>query len=313
MKKIVKGLLLMFMIVSLFGCSHEQTEDIYIVYTNDVAGNLTGDIGYSGVKAYKDKLKSEHKYVSLVDAGDFLDGDVGLFNGGKDVIDIMNDVGYDVVALGNQEFSVGIENLAQDIKNSKFDYVTCNLKYIGNSRNRLKKVKPYVIKRYGGVRIAFIGVVTPETLKPGKLAYEGIKENGEIAYDFYQADDGQELYDQVQKTVDKVRKRAEYVIVLSHLGSNSVAEGFSSYDLITNTTGIDVVIDGHSHTINYGEAVTNKDGGLVVLTSTGERLQNIGVLQIHKNHTYTTALYPSVEEKDVAIEEKANAVYAAMN
>ena len=67
------------------------------------------------------------------------------------------------------------------------------------------------------------------------------------------------------------------------------------------------------YTINYGEAVTNKDGGLVVLTSTGERLQNIGVLQIHKNHTYTTALYPSVEEKDVAIEEKANAVYAAMN
>ena len=303
----------MFVIVSLFGCSHEQTEDIYIVYTNDVGGNLTGEIGYSGVKAFKDKLKSEHRYVSLVDAGDFLDGDVGLFNGGKNVIEIMNDVGYDVVTLGNQEFSVGIDNLAQNIKDSKFDYVTCNLKYIGNSKNRLKKVKPYVIKRYGGVRIAFIGVVTPETLKPGKLPYEGIKENDEIVYDFYQADEGQELYNQVQKTVDKVRKRAEYVIVLSHLGSNSVTEGFSSYDLIKNTNGIDVVIDGHSHTINHGEAVTNKDGGLVVLTSTGERLQNIGVLQLHINHTYTTTLYPSVDEKNVSVEEKANAVYEAMN
>ena len=136
-----------------------------------------------------------------------------------------------------------------------------------------------------------------------------IEKDGQLLYGFYEGDEGEELYSQVQKTIDKVRKKVDYVIVLSHLGSNSVTEGFSSYDLIDHTSGIDVVIDGHSHTVISGEGVYDSEGNNVVLTSTGEKLQNLGVLIIHPDHTFNTVLYPSVDEKDSSIDELIASFY----
>ncbi|MBQ6217571.1 MAG: metallophosphoesterase [Erysipelotrichaceae bacterium] len=298
-------LLITFCMFLLFlnACKHEQTEDIYILYTNDIAGEVYGEVGYSGVKGYKDYLQSEHPYVGLVDAGDFFDGSFSVSDKGAAIVQIMNAVGYEAAALGNQEFWIGLDALANNIKESDFPYLSCNLKYEGSGEDLLKDVKPYVIKQYGWTKIAYIGVTTPETMTPGKPSYEAITENGEFIYSFYEGNDGADLYEQVQKTIDKVRKKVDYVIVLAHLGSNSVTEGFSSYDLIDNTTGIDVVIDGHSHTPISGEGVYDAGGNNVVLTSTGEKLQNLGVLIIHPDHTFNTALYPSVYEKNSAIDE----------
>lgn len=312
MKKIVKLFSVLLLLSMITGCNHEQVEDIYILYTNDVASALDNGVSYAGVKKYKDDLSSQHRYVSLVDAGDFFDGDVGLKSKGKYIVEIMNAVGYDVVTLGNQEFSIGLDGLSQSIKESDFTYVSCNLKYIGSGRNPLNKVKDYTILNYGGTKIAFIGVTTPETLIPGKRAYEAINVNGKLVYDFYEGDDGHELYNRVQKIVDKVRKKVDYVIVLAHLGSNGVTEGFSSYDLIHNTTGIDVVIDGHSHNDISGEAVNNLEGSMVVLTSTGQHLDTLGELTIHKDHTYTTTLYRTDMDRDSYVQSIVDSVYARL-
>ena len=303
MNKIFRIALLFLLVLSISGCDlFEQKEDIIIMYTNDVAGNMVeGEVGYDGVKGYKNYLESENNYVSLVDAGDFFDGKLSQKDGGEAIVNLMNAVGYDFVALGNQEFSIGIDNLARNIENSNFTYLSCNLKYIGNKTDPLKAIKPYAIKRYGWTKVAFIGVTTPETLKEGKESYEAINVDGQLIYSFYEENEGLDLYERVQEVVDKVRNKVDYVIVLSHLGSNSVAEGFSSYDLIDNTSGIDVVIDGHSHTVISGEAVYNKDGEVVVLTSTGEKLQNLGVLTMHPDHTFTTVLYPVIYEKDPTV------------
>ncbi|MBQ6334380.1 MAG: CapA family protein [Erysipelotrichaceae bacterium] len=302
-KKFFFAVFIVLLSFSLSGCQKEQIEDIYILYTNDVASEVYGDVGYAGVKGYKDYLKSEHQYVSLVDAGDFFDGDISRASKGQNIVKVMNAVGYDAVVLGNQEFSIGLDALAENIGKSDFSYVSCNLKYLGSGKDPLKKVKPYVIKKYGPTKIAFIGVTTPETLTEGKEARAAIEKDGQLLYSFYEGNEGADLYQQVQKTIDKVRKKVDYVIVLAHLGSNSVTEGFSSYDLIDHTSGIDVVIDGHSHTVISGEGVYDADGKKVVLTSTGEKLQNLGVLAIHPDHTYTTILYPSVYEKDSSINE----------
>ena len=295
--------LIFLLCVSLSSCKHEQPEDIYILYTNDVAGAVYGGVGYAGVKGYKDQLKNEHQYVSLVDAGDFFDGSFSERDKGKAVVQIMNMVGYDVVAVGNQEFSIGLVALAENIAESAFDYVSCNLKYIGKESDPLMKVKPYVIKKYGWTKVAFIGVTTPETMTEGKPSYEAIRQDDQFLCRFYEENDGSDLYEQVQRTSDKVRNKVDYVIIVSHLGSNSVTEGFSSYDLIDHTSGIDVVIDGHSHTVISGEGVYDADGNNVVLTSTGKELENLGVLTIHPDHTFNTVLYPSVYEKDSGIDE----------
>ncbi len=301
-KRFITAAILSFLLLPGYD-SGRQTEDIYILYTNDVASAVDENFGYAGVKGYKDMLKEEHEYVALVDAGDFFDGTLASRSNGEDIVELMNAVGYDVAAVGNQEFSIGIKALKRNIRNSDFKYVSCNIRYIGNKWNMLKRVKPYVIKRYGPIKVAYIGVTTPETLTPGKMAYVACLENGEVAYDFYQADEGLELYDQVQKTVDSVRNKVDYVIVLAHLGSNNVTEGFSSYDLITHTRGIDAVIDGHSHTPILGEPVLNLDGEDVALTSTGQKFQNLGVMVLKSDHTIFTNLYPTIYESDEKIEK----------
>lgn len=308
-KHFIFTILILFLMLVLCSCETEQTEDILIVYTNDVAGEVNGNIGYAGVKAFKDQLKAEHRYVSLVDAGDFFDGNYGRQNGGKDILAVMNAAGYDVVAVGNQEFSIGLDALADNVNNASFPFVSCNLKYLGSGKNPLKKVKPYTILRYGPTKIAFIGVTTPETLTPNKPAYEAITEGDELLYSFYEGNEGQDLYEQVQKTVDKAKKKADYVIVLSHLGSNSVTEGFSSYDLIDHCTGIDVVIDAHSHTVIFGEGVYDAEGNDVVLTSTGEKLEYVGLLSIHPDRTYTTVLYPNIEERDPTVQGLVDSLF----
>ena len=141
------------------------------------------------------------------------------------------------------------------------------------------------------------------------LKYKAITKDGEAQFYLYEDNNGQALYEQIQKTVDKVRKKVDYVILLAHLGSNSTIEGFNSYDVISHTSGIDVVIDGHSHTVNHGEAVNNKDGEMVVLTSTGQMIENLGVLEIHPDHTFTTVLYPTVDELDVSVQALVDELY----
>jgi len=308
LKNMKKILLLVLLLLSLCGCRHEQTEDIWIVYTNDVASTIDGDIGYAGLKGFRDHCLTENPYVALVDAGDFFDGDLALNCSGGCIMKLMEAVGYDAVAIGNQEFAIGLDALSRNMQYSDFPFLSCNIKYLGEGEDPLSYRQPYVIKQYGYTKVAFIGVTTPETITPGKRTYSILTKDGEPIYDFYGANEGQDLYEQVQKTVDSLRKKADYVVVLAHLGMNSVAKGYSSYELIANTTGIDVVIDAHSHTENAGEAVANKDGTNVILTSTGQKFAYIGLMKIHPDHTYTTAIYSSTNYYDDGIREMAKQI-----
>ena len=302
-KKLFLISMVLFMMISLCACSTKQTEDIFVLYTNDTAGELNGNISFSNIKGYKDLLESEDKGVCLVDAGDFLDGSISYRSKGQDIVKIMNLVGYDAVAMGNQEFSIGVDALKECIEKSDFDYLSCNMRFTGLNEEPLKAVKPYVIKKIKGTKIAFIGVTTPDVLISGKPSYEALIENGELIYDFYEGNKGADLYKQVQSVVDEASKKADYVIVLSHLGSNSTRDGFSSYELIANTNGIDALIDGHSHTVIEGETVFNKDGNIVLLTSTGEKLSHLGIMKLSPDHTCTSGLLTSIEEANAEVDQ----------
>ena len=85
--------------------SEELSEDIIIIHTNDVHCGLNDSIGYDGLMLYKKELQTKYKHVLTVDAGDHIQGGaIGLLSKGLDIIKIMNDIEYDVVALGNHEF-----------------------------------------------------------------------------------------------------------------------------------------------------------------------------------------------------------------
>ena len=303
MKKIL-SLIILTLILTLTGC-RQPKEDIYIFYTGDVHCGIDSNLGYPAVKALVDETKAEHKNVLLVDTGDYLQGGiVGSMSRGSYIVDLMNQMGYDLVTFGNHEFDYDMDRLSELMEMADFSFIATNTRYSGSKSSVFENLPTYVIKDFQGTKVAFLGVLTPETLTSSTPVY--FMEDDAFVYDFYGGNDGMELSEQVQKTVDEARsKGADYVVVLSHLGSETQYAPYDAVTLIRNTTGIDVVIDGHSHSVVYGDPYPNAEGKDVILTSTGTKLQNLGELIIAADGTISTML---ISEYDKADEEIANTI-----
>lgn len=289
-------ILLLCLLLALFsGCTAQQQgqQDIVILYTNDVHCAVDGVIGYAGLAAYQEYMEQQTPYVTLVDCGDALQGDaIGAVSQGEYLVDIMNKVGYDFAVLGNHEFDYGMEQLSALLQQSQAQYLGCNIQYSGSGKNALAALQPYVIAAYGQVEIAFIGIATPESITKSTPAYF-MDASGEFVYDFY-GSSGAALANQVQQTVDECRAQgADYVIALAHLGDDESSAPFRSTDLIAVTSGIDVVLDGHSHSVISCQWLENKQGELVALSSTGTGLANIGQLIITPGGNISVGLVSS--------------------
>ena len=127
-----------------------------------------------------------------------------------------------------------------------------------------------------------------------------MKEN---IYSFDQGDDGTALYESVQNAVDEAKNAgADYVIALCHLGVEEGLGAYESKEVIANTTGIDVFLDGHSHSVMDCERVKDKDGEWVLLSQTGTKFQSVGMLLIEADGSISTGLIKDVEEKDADME-----------
>ena len=232
------------------GCSvndKAQADDIIILYTNDVHCSIDDDIGYAGLAAYKQWCGENTPYVTLVDCGDALHGNaIGTVSKGEYPAELMKRAGYDFAVLGDQEFGYGMEQLDRLIEISGAQYLGCNIRYTGEgSAAFLSRLLPYEIVSYGEVKVAFIGVSTPESIVKSVPTYF-CDENGNYVYDFF-GGSGEELYGCVQENVDACLKDgADYVVILAHLGTDESSSPFTSTELIANTRGIDAVLDGNS-------------------------------------------------------------------
>lgn len=297
-RRIINALFIMtavFFLLCSCGITRWGQEDIVILYTNDVHCAVEDHIGYAGLVAYQKQMEEKTPYVTLVDCGDAIQGDViGLLSEGEYPVQMMNRIGYDLAVPGNHEFDYGMEQLSQLIQEAEASYLCCNVRYTGAGESALKEISPYHIEKYGDVEVAFIGVCTPENITSSTPTYF-MDEAGEFVYDFYVRENGEEFYTQVQATVDEcLKKGAEYVILLTHLGVDEDSAPFRSIDLIEHTEGVNAVLDGHSHSVIPCQIVKNKSGGEVLLSSTGTELNYIGQLTITPSGTITTGLitYP---------------------
>lgn len=259
-----------------------SNSDIIVLYESDVHCAVDG---YAKLAALKEEMKKNTEYVSIVSSGDFIQGSsLGALSQGSYIIDIMNHVGYDVVTLGNHEFDYKMPRLIELMTQLNASVVSCN--FVDNTGKAV--YEPYTILSYGDVDVAYLGITTPESITKSTPAYFQ-NENGEYIYDFC----GETLYDTVQRNIDNARKDgADYVIVLSHLGSEYVTERWNIKEVIANTSGIDVVLDGHSHSVIASNPLKNKNGENVLLSSTGTKFENVGKLQITANGEITTELIP---------------------
>jgi len=247
--------LLLFLVHSV---SAEQTP-IRILYLNDFHGfaehykpfgsdRMLGGVAYLAAKV---TLLRNEKPSLLLAAGDMIQGNnwANLFQG-ESVIELMNEMKFDAMVLGNHEFDYGQEVLRKRIREAQFPILGANIQ-------GLDTVRSYVIKEISGVRIAIIGIVTEDTpvsTHPKNVA--GLR--------FVPASTS------VQKYIDELKDKASIIIVLSHNGY------FNDRILAEKTKGIDVIVGGHSHTKVLSPAVI----GNTILVQAWEHAKALGVLDL---------------------------------
>ena len=145
------------------------SNDIIILHTNDVHCGIEDKIGYDGLMLYKKELEKKYKHVLLVDAGDHIQGGtIGLLSKGKDIIDIMNYLKYDVVTIGNHEFDYKVEQLYNLSHIIDAGYICANFLW---RKNQTTVFPPYKIVELedSNITIGFIGVVTHQALTKSYL------------------------------------------------------------------------------------------------------------------------------------------------
>ena len=292
-KKVLSLLLALLMVCSLasgmaFADDAENTRstDIVILFTSDVHCGIDQGFGYAGLAAVRDYLVAQGNAVILVDDGDSIQGEpIGTMTKGEALIDLMNAVGYSVAIPGNHEFDYGMDQFLALTEKAKFDYISCNFNHNGES-----VFQPYVIRELDGAKVAFVGVTTPKTLTSSTPRYFQ-DEEGNFVYGFLQDETGEAVYNAVQSAVDAAREEgADYVVVMGHMGDEEECHPWTYADIISNTTGIDVFLDGHSHDT---EQVTmkNKDGDEVLRSACGTKLACIGYCRIGADGEISTGLY----------------------
>ena len=268
-----------------------RTQDIIILHTNDVHCGVDDNIGYAGLALYKKEMLLETPYVTLVDAGDAIQGaPIGTLSDGEYIIDIMNKVGYDFAVPGNHEFDYGMERFLELAGKLNCGYSSCNFMSIATGAPVFES---YKIFDYGDTEVAFVGISTPESYTKSTPAYfqDG---QGNYIYTFCEDETGERLYNAVQSAVDSARgEGADYVIAVGHTGNEGITERWCSESIIKNTSGIDLFIDGHSHE-TYTKSFTDKDGKAVPVTQTGTKLADIGRVTIKPDGTITTELITEV-------------------
>ena len=292
MKKLIALLLAVCMLLGLMTtafAADEKSNDIVILHTNDVHCGVSDGLGYAGVAAYKAEMEQTHNFVTLVDCGDAIQGEpIGLLSAGSYLVDIMNEVGYDFATFGNHEFDYKLPRLEELTKQAKYQYLSCNFRYTGKGTSAIS-YKPYEVVDYGGTKVAFVGITTPESFVKSTPAYFQ-DDNGNFIYNFSEDKDGSTLYQTVQTTVNAAKAEgAKYVVAIAHLGMDGSTEYWTSEAVIQNTTGIDAMLDGHSHE-EYSKTVANKDGDSVVLAQTKTKLANLGKLTISADGKITSEL-----------------------
>jgi len=257
-KRVLIVTMVFVLMFSLLGTALAQEMDFTVLFTNDTHGRVE-EGGYAGmgfpklatlVKDYRSKGD-----VLLLDSGDTFHGQTIVnLNEGEAIVNIMNEMGYDAMTLGNHDFNFGQERIKELDEMSDFPLLAANLDPL--------LVEPYVIKEIEGMKIGIFGLATPETTyKTHPKNVEGLtfRDPAVVA----------------QEMVDELSGQVDMIIALAHLGISEESE-FTSRKVAENVSGIDLIVDGHSHhALEEGMMVNN-----TLIVQAGEYDKNLGVVEV---------------------------------
>ena len=228
---------------------------------------LAGRGGFVRRAAMIKEERQKHPDLLLFDSGDFSQGSsyYTMFKGDVEV-GLMNEMGYDAATIGNHEFDFGYENMARLFKMAKFPIVCSNYDFADTELKDI--VKPYITLKRQGVKIGVFA------LCPEMKGLVSQANYGPLRY--------LNPMEVAQQMVDLLRGRekCDLVICISHLGWSSDAH--SDQHVIEATTGIDLVLGGHTHTyLEKLEYVNDKVGYPVAVDQNGKNAAFVGRLVLN--------------------------------
>lgn len=229
---------------------------ITIIHTNDVHARVSVE-PYVAALAKSKKQNGEN--VLVLSAGDAFHGQpLATLSKGLNIVSIMNAAGYDAMVPGNHDFNYGYERLWLLSRKTAFPIISAN---VIDAKTERPLFAPYVIKDLGGAKVGIFGLSTPETatktnpLNVKDLRFENPAETA-------------------KKTVKELKdKKCDVIIALAHLGVDSKTKKSERSTAVAGN-GIDVIIDGHSHT------QTGKTVAGTLIAQTGEYGENIGIVTL---------------------------------
>ena len=314
LKRFTKSVLLIALAATLIACSQSEntnktsketevsktvtakklkvTEDkqLVIMHLNDTHGRVEegkyDGMGYARVKTLVDEQRAENKNVLLLDAGDTIHGTVfAALSRGESVVDIMNTMEYTAMAPGNHDFNYGLDRLEELEDKMNFEILASNVEYKTDGNTAFK---PYIIKEIDGMKIGILGVSTPETAyKTNPTNVEAVTFTNPIAT-------------AAKAVEDMSNEGVNYIIAISHLGMDEDSY-YTSIRLAEEIDGIDLIVDGHSHT-TLKNGLQIKD---TLIVQTGFYDKNLGRVEIAINKDGSTNAIASLISKEFALENTA--------
>lgn len=264
------------LLMAVLSLSAQESERLTLLHTSDTHSCIVpekadakgGVLNRAKLFAHlRDSIGADE--VLLLDCGDFSQGSLYYEVGKGDVeVRLMNAMHYDAAAIGNHEFDFGLENLARLLRMAQFPFVCANYDFAGTCCEGL--VKRYVVLERDGKRIGIFGL-SPEL--------QGLVDANNCQ--------GVKYTDPVVATKEVVeRLQAEgcdVIICLSHLGWN-MATGIDDEHIAAATSGVDVILGGHSHTtFDAPRRLVNSEGGAVVVNHIGKNGRKVGVINLTFN------------------------------
>jgi 2',3'-cyclic-nucleotide 2'-phosphodiesterase (5'-nucleotidase family)/LysM repeat protein len=268
---------------------------ITILHTNDTHAHVVAndkEMGFAKLAGIIDQYRASNPNTLLLDDGDTVHGTTfATLVNGESIVKVINKLRYDAMVPGNHEFNYGWKHLVELSKEIQFPVLSANIKQTDGTR----LFKPYVIKEVDGVKIGIIGLTTPETAyKTNPKNVEGIQFTDPAA--------------EAKAAVDEIRSKVDVVVVLGHLGQDASSKD-TSLKVVKEVPGIDIFIDGHSHTV-LEKGLVSDNGTLIA--SAGEYTKYLGVVDLWVDGGKVTQKQAKLIDSTQAVDVQPDAEIAAL-
>lgn len=271
MKRSLAFLLVLVLFLSTYGIiqpayAADSKTTITLLHTNDIHSKVfpsDGGMGYAKLAGLiKQEKEKNPGHTLTLDIGDTFHGTpFATMEKGESIASILNQIGYDAMTVGNHDFNYGHERLLELEKSVQFPILAANVYKQSDNSSFLESS---IVKTVGDIKVGIFGLATPETTyKTNPKNVEGLVFADPI--------------NEAAKTVKKLEDEgADVIIALAHLGVDKSSTD-TSYKLAEEVPGIDVILDGHSHTVfEHGKEASNN----TLIASTGEYSNNLGVVEL---------------------------------